>query len=156
FYRAARKAGLHPIIGVELDGLILLARDRQGYDALCTAVTAFRLEAPLDRVTLAASPHLFVLSRDEATLRALKTGGGEPIAALAAWEDAASRRQAERLAAIAKRLGIRTAAAPPVMYLDASEAAIHETLTAIRLNATTGTLRPGDCAPKQAWFRTPE
>jgi DNA polymerase III alpha subunit len=40
FYQAARAAGIKPIIGVNLDRAVLLARDREGYAQLCRLVTA--------------------------------------------------------------------------------------------------------------------
>jgi DNA polymerase III alpha subunit len=57
FHRLARERGLRPITGVELRGpargppesgcrLVLLAKDRSGYESLCRIITHRRLEAP--------------------------------------------------------------------------------------------------------------
>ena len=43
FYKAARAAGIHPILGANLDGTVLLARDREGYARLCELLTSYFL-----------------------------------------------------------------------------------------------------------------
>ena len=43
FYKAAREAGVRPIIGAQVGRCVALARDREGYAQLCTLVTAIHL-----------------------------------------------------------------------------------------------------------------
>ena len=43
FYKAAREAGVRPIIGAQLGRCSALARDREGYAQVCALVTALHL-----------------------------------------------------------------------------------------------------------------
>ena len=91
FHRAARSYGIKPITGVELRAqyqagtlgcksgrLVLLARDRLGYESLCRIITgrrsAVRGYDPLD--CLKAEPRgVFFLSDDASVIEALLQGG---------------------------------------------------------------------------------
>jgi DNA polymerase-3 subunit alpha len=73
FYKAAREAGIHPILGAQLqvdmgsvlDTVVLLARNLDGYRDLCQLVTAAHQKPRQPHVTLSElaerSLHLFVL-----------------------------------------------------------------------------------------------
>ncbi len=156
FYRAAKQAGLRPIIGTRIKDVVLLARDREGYAHLCQAVTEYHLEGRENHERWAQSPHLFTLTSDANCLRALHAAGCQPIAALAHWGTPRSRNAAQRLYDLAQSLGLRAAAANPVYYLDPPDVHLHRVLSAIRLNGSAGNLRPDQLAPPEAWFRSPK
>ncbi|RKX68336.1 hypothetical protein DRP53_10940, partial [candidate division WOR-3 bacterium] len=66
FVRASQKAGLKPIIGAELDGLIILVENQKGYENLTQIITEYHRKREL-------SPRegLIYLSRSEQRLREL-------------------------------------------------------------------------------------
>lgn len=161
FYTAARAAGVKPILGARLGPCLLLARDRVGYAHLCEIITAVRLgeadAARLDQWPFDFGPErLFILSDDGALLRRLVRKGFAPLAAIAHYGDAASRRRAEALLAVARGLGTPAAATAPVHFLNPADYRTHRILTAIRLNTTEALLPPGATASSGAWFRSPE
>jgi error-prone DNA polymerase len=178
FQRACEEAGVQPIHGVELTGpwrgspveaapraapgageparATLLARTREGYGELCRLVTrrrldeGFSLAAALDGI----SEHVYVLADDERVLARLR-GRKNAFAALPV---APGRRWAEkrwRLRHVASRLGLRTAAAGDVFFLEPREHFVHRVLTAIRTRTTVGTLPPGAAVSPSAFFHTP-
>ncbi len=50
FYQAAREAGIKPILGATMDGMVVLARDRQGYTHLCELLTAHTFSLGKEKV----------------------------------------------------------------------------------------------------------
>ena len=153
FYRAAREAGINPILGVELDGVVLLARNREGYSALCRIVTAYQLEDDFQLADRVDSPDLFVLTSDYALIKTLHAQGLEPLVAIPPPDDRRSRYQAGRLREFAVRHGLRPVAVSPVYFVEPGDAPIQRTLAAIRLNTTVEALKAKDAA--DAWFRSP-
>jgi DNA polymerase III subunit alpha len=171
FYEAAREAGIQPILGVELDGAVLLARDREGYACLCRAVTAWKKgdctkrsesasgdgTVPLFQLAEHVDPaHVFVMVSDEAQVRALRTQGIAPLVAITHYGDRRSRYRADRLRAYALRHDLRPVAVNPVYFLDPDHYRVHRVLAAIRLNTTVDNLKAGDVAPAESWFRSPK
>ena len=63
FYQAAREAGIKPILGATLDGMVLLARDRQGYTHLCELLTAYHLTFSLEKEKVSKKKPLAALGR---------------------------------------------------------------------------------------------
>jgi DNA polymerase III subunit alpha len=156
FYQAARKADIKPILGVELNGAVLLARDREGYAQICRAVTAYQLEEGFDLADHAGGGHVFVLSSDSEQIQALRARGITPLVAIACFGDAASRYEASRLHDFALSAGLRPVAVTPVYFITPGDHPIHRVLSAIRCNVTVDTLRPGETMPPSHWFRSPE
>ena len=157
FYRAARAAGIKPIIGVFLEHTVLLARDREGYAQLCRLVTAYHLEEAFDLAArLLECGRVFVLADDAERIRRLHRNGLNPLVALTHHGDAVSRYRATRLHDLAAELGLRCVAVNPVYFLQPEEYRVHRVLSAIRCNATVDTLETGDAADAACWFRPPE
>lgn len=156
FYRTAKAAGIKPILGVCLDGAVVLARDREGYAALCRLVTAYRLEEAFRLADWPFDETLFVLSGDRALLETLRARGREPLVAVTHYGGARSRYEAARAVAFAHGLGLRPVAVNPVYFLGADQRPLHRVLAAIRRNTTVDRLGPSDVADPQSWFRTRE
>ncbi len=161
FTRAAREAGLKPILGAELGGpeglVTLLVRDAEGYANLCRLLTRRGLEPGFRLVPALAELHrgLHVLVAEPKLLRALarflsrETLWGELPAprlgepAFAAVEDAALA------------LGLETVATGAIVTLAREDHRLHATLTAIRENTLAARLEARDLAPRESWFRAP-
>ena len=146
FYKAAREAGVRPIIGAQLGRCVVLARDREGYAQLCALVTALHL-GQADREVPAGWPgsgldlsRLFVMSGDAPTLEALRRAGLSVLAVVEHYGGAASHRRAEAMVARAQRMGIPPVAVAPVHFLDPAHHAAHRVLSAIRCNTTVDAL----------------
>ena len=161
FYKAAREAGVRPLLGAQLGQCTVLARDREGYAQLCTLVTAIHL-GTADRERPVQWPdsgldlsRLFVMSGDVPTLEALRRTGLSVLAAVEHYGGAASHRRAEAMVTRVRRMGIPPVAAAPVHFLDPAHCAAHRVLSAIRCNTTVDALEPADTAPPEAWFRSP-
>ena len=140
FHHAARAQGIKPITGVELRGghgsaelgrhtgrLVLLARDWEGYRAICRVITARRLvrqptPEPLTSVT-AALRGLFYLSDDAAVIAALLGIGVAPgdIRSLVAAPGVASAPA-----------GVAEVAHIDAVMARAEDADLHRLLVAIR------------------------
>ncbi len=160
FYKAARDAGIRPILGAQLGKAVFLAKDREGYGQLCEIVTQVQL-GNVQKDALGAWPfsfggeHLFALSADRAWLEAWRDKGIEPLAAVTHYGDGASRYRASGLHDWARDSGIRAVAVNPVYFLDAGQYEIHRVLAAIRHNTTVGALESGETANPGDWFRSP-
>jgi len=182
FYQAARAAGIKPILGVELNGTVFLARNREGYAELCRLITErgrisgetsfhgkrnfpgplqekrtddFYIEKGPSADSI-VSNNVFILAHDEASILTWHARGMRPLVALAHYGDSASFRRTARGYALAKRLGLKPVAAIPVYLLEPEQMLLHRVLTAIRLNTTIGALGEDDAAHSGAWFRSPE
>ena len=161
FYKAAREAGVRPIIGAQLGRCVVLARDREGYAQLCALVTALHLgQADRERPAAWADSgldmsRLFLMSGDLKILEGLRRAGLSVLAAVEHYGGAVSHRHAETMVAWARRRGIPPVAVAPVHFLDPPHHAMHRVLSAIRHNTTVDALSPGDTAPAEAWFRSP-
>ena len=157
FYQAARAAGIKPIIGVNLDNVVLLARDREGYAQLCRLVTAYHLDDAFDLVAqLNECDRVFVLSGDAGRIQRLYRNGLEPLVVLTNHGDAVSRYRATLQYELGSELGLRCVAVNPVYFLRSEDYRVHRVLSAIRRNATIDTLEEGDVADAACWFRPPE
>ena len=156
FYQTAKEAGLKPILGVELEGTVLLARNREGYAELCRLVTACRLEEDFRLADSVGSEDVFVLTSERRLIEELTARGVRPLVAITHYEDGCSRAVAGRLRDWAQERGMRPVAVNPVYFLEPDHARIHRVLSAIRCNATVDTLAGDDVAPPGAWFRSPE
>jgi DNA-directed DNA polymerase III PolC len=156
FYRAAVEAGVKPLLGAMLGEAVLIARDRGGYAQLCRIVTAYHLTPDFDVADQIFDDSVFVLTADLGLAKELIKRGVRPLVAVTHYGDARSRYRAARVREFAHENALRPVAVAPVYFLDRDHFAVHRVLTAIRLNATVDTLRPGDTAPPEAWFRSPD
>lgn len=174
FYTACRKAGVQPLLGLDLeldypDGprrATLLAAGPQGWPNLCRLSSALMLTGSEDlclplSVLDEHSTDLLLLAGD------LGDPGGRRLAALTelfpgrlyralAVPPGGSREELLRQAEAARRLNLPITAAPPAFYLQPEQAALQRTLAAIRCNLPVGRLSPQDVAPPGAWFLSAE
>ncbi|MGC8763657.1 MAG: DNA polymerase III subunit alpha [Acidobacteriota bacterium] len=147
FYKAARKAGVRPVLGVELTAgagaahpppgapLFAFARTAEGYARLCRLVTRRRLEAGSFRRTEEAAAateggHVALLASDPALLYALKKAG-------AGREELFARLSGDRKAdagarAAAEWLGLPLLAAPEAYFAAPSGYTVHRLLRAAK------------------------
>ncbi len=152
FHHAARARGITPLTGVELRGgytpsdagqvggrLILLARDRRGYESLCRIVTmrrctGFDVSADPLRCLDAFPSGLFYLSDDSEVLRRL----------LAEGVLAQDVRQLAADSSVPVHPGIRAVPAPDVVMLDEEDSPLRRLLSAIRGGCKVAELPPGE------------
>lgn len=168
FYLACQKAGIKPILGLEIDleagieshRLVLLAASLDGWSKLCQLTSAILLrESPDEPVSFE------LLSSLSGDLLAL-AGSNLNEVGLRRLADLFSERLCLRLdtsgnyrarldqAELASRLGVPLVAAPPVYYLSTDQAALQRTLAAIRLISPLNKLPPEAAAPLAASFLT--
>jgi DNA-directed DNA polymerase III PolC len=174
FDAACRKAGVQPLLGLELeldypDGpqrVTLLAAGEQGWPNLCRLSSALMLPGKdepwlgLDALD-AHNADLLLLAGD------LGDPGGRRLAELGevfrgrlyralAAPPGGGREDLLRQAEQARRLQLPFVAAPPAYYLLPEQAVLQRTLAAIRRNLPVGQLAPQDIAPPGAWFLSTE
>jgi len=158
FCRAARAAGIKPILGAEIETArsraVLLARDLGGYRQICRVITGRHLcdEFDLLRALLdGGTEHVFVLSSDERLLHALARQRLPNVyVELPIGEGPAGR------GALASDLGLPAVATGDVHFHSPHLEPVHRVLTAIRLVKQMASLRREDVAPASAWLKPPE
>ncbi len=155
FYQAARQAGVKPILGAVIDGVVLLARDRDGYADLCRIVTGYHIDDDFRLADSLGSERIFVLASERGLIKALCERGIRPLVAMTCYGDGQSRHEASCLYDYACEKGLRPVAVNPVYFIEPGHEKIHRVLAAIRVGATIDTLEPGETASPLAWFRAP-
>lgn len=158
--------------------LVLLACEPGGWFGLC------RLSSQLQANPAGATPLPFQALAEEANgficltggrdglLRRLLHSGGEPAAL--AWLEQLRQVFGERLyvevqihtpedrpitgqlSQLAMRLRLPIVATQAIYYLEAEQAGLQQTVTAIRLNRPVAELSPDDLAPPGAYFTSPQ
>ena len=168
FYQACRKAGIQPILGLEVDltwenaarKLILLAESLEGWSNLCRISSAGFLQADAD-----APLNLEAIEPYSTGLIALSDDQGDPfgkrlrrlaeIFPARLYLSLCDDREQSRLNELALKLDLPAAAIHPVYTLTGNQSALLKTLAAIRLNTTLSRLPPGSTAPEGASFISP-
>jgi len=156
FLEAARAHGIAPIIGVELTAgdrrarAVLLARNWEGYRALCRLITARHLDPDFRLAAALAGTNgdLFILSDSEPLLRRL--AGRENV-----FAELLPGRPNHRLTKLARELGLKTVATAAAHYTDPGQFDLHRLLRAIDRNTTLANLDPRRLAPP-SWTLAPE
>jgi DNA-directed DNA polymerase III PolC len=161
FVQACQKAGIQPILGLEIDletgPLTLLASSMEGWSNLC------RLSSSLALQSAPETPcSLNVLSAYASELIALTDDQGDPDGnLLGQFKDLFADRLyislrtplvAGPLSALARLLGLPTVVTQPIYYQTLDQATLQRTLAAIRLNQTIDRLPPDAVAPEGAYF----
>jgi DNA polymerase III alpha subunit len=171
FHRAARALGLRPILGVELRAgyapgtlglregrLVLLARDRAGYAALCRVLTRRRTRSiatptpsPLEDLPPDPVPGLYYLADDSVVIASLLERG-VPAGSVRFMAGTPEARGPST---------VRRVAAPEVALLDPGDREVHALLIAIRtrspMAAHTDAVPFPTAAEARAWgARDPE
>jgi DNA polymerase-3 subunit alpha len=177
FYKAARSAGIKPILGVELrsdsGNAVFLARNNAGYEKLCQLVSSYHLSgehAPhktsrrkgpparrgfdsLLRDTLArGDPELYALLSAPLALKLTHRSrlSCNMYLEIPSTGGPAVVRQLTRLAA---RLRLPPVATGPVYFALPEVYEIHRLLTAIRTNTTVETIHGRTLAPRGAYLK---
>jgi len=164
FYQAAREAGIKPILGAEIEGAVLLARDREGYTELCRILTTYHCEdevsirpiGPIRLTDQISDDNLFILTSNLPLIESLVQRGQKPLVAITHHGDRPSKARAERLRAFAHQMGLRPVAVNPIYFLDPDQIRIHRVLSAIRRNTTVDGLGADEIASPESWFRSQE
>jgi DNA polymerase III subunit alpha len=161
FVQACRKAGLQPILGLEIDletgPLALLAMSLEGWTSLCRLSSALAL-----RPDPSGSCSIDLLSANATGLLAITADQGDPSGRrLGLLKEIFSSRlylalqepdRALPLSNLAHRLSLPTVVAQPVYYLASEQAVLQRSLSAIRLNLPLERLPEDACAPSGAYF----
>lgn len=181
FHHLCRHRGLRPVTGVELrpgfEGrvasggkrgrLVLLARDREGYESLCRVISRRRAGRGRAASGRAGDPvdalgrdtrGLFVLSDDPAVLERLLESRAVDPACLRALlvRPAPSGAAEEALRQAAGRHGLPLVADPDVVTLDPADHGLHVLQLAVARNATVAEVRrSGIAEPAERRFAAP-
>lgn len=171
FLRACAREGVRPILGVELTEptpvilpgrdfrvlsgrrrAVLLARNREGYQAICRLVTARHMEDGFDwEARVAELPEtVFVLTGDEPVLRRrVNEFGRRGVSHVEVhhWGTPGSRWERDRRLEMASRLKLPVAATNAVRFVSAREYPVHRLLSALRLKTTVGRIPRGALTP---------
>ncbi|MBI4926207.1 MAG: DNA polymerase III subunit alpha [Anaerolineae bacterium] len=165
FYRACQSAGIQPLIGLEVDlawgqerrRVSLLSAGERGWSNLCKissrlqlsgrpAFTSFEELEPFANDLLCLSSDLGDMSgRRISALRGL-FGDRLYLALPGPIYD---------LVVLGRKLSISCVAAPPVFFLQRSQAGQQRLLSAIRCGTTLSSLPAGESAPENAVFLSP-
>lgn len=166
FYQQCIKAGIKPILGVELTepnepenvayNIVLLAKNAEGYSDICEIITLRNIDPHFSFTACFSRPwdNIFFITTCPAYLQLLATTPnranlyGELIN-----NDAASRQVSREVAVVACRLGVPLVATTNAYFLDKADWNVHQVLTAIGANATRSRLRPEEYASPNAFLR---
>jgi DNA-directed DNA polymerase III PolC len=164
FYQACKKAGIKPLLGVELtrrnsgpsgDYAVLLAKNAAGYADLCEIITRRRTDPSFAFEAAFARPweNLVFLAGSPAVLELMaRTPNRERLYAEVIDHCAESRLRSRVMERRADELGIPLAASNDVYFVDPPGYETHRLLRAIGLCSTLSRLRPGECAPQNAFL----
>jgi len=172
FCKAARAAGLKPVLGAELTGslersapgarAVVLARSNKGFAEVCRLVTARKLGEDFDLaealIRAAGSQEIFVLTGEEALLRSLAPHlpGGDLYVELCPTGEAGETARLRRLVDLARELGLPQAATANVHFVSRRDWVLHRLLRAVDLGTTLEGLAPGDALSKSCWLAGPQ
>ncbi len=164
FYRAAREAGLVPLVGVELAHggrrAVLLARTLAGYRTLCRLTSARHLRPDFDLTEALAADHddAYVLVPDAALLAqvAARLPRGRCFALVEAFGDRSHRLRADGLARAAAKRGVPLVAGGAVAFHIPSRYPVHRTLRAVGTLTTVADVPRRELAHPKAWLKGPD
>jgi error-prone DNA polymerase len=163
FYQACLRAGLKPILGLELseelaplENLVALARNAKGYGDLCE-LSSLRMLHPKDfrfgKAMERAWPDLIFLTNHPRCLEALIRSPNRPMTfGELINHDQASRERSRTIERLCTAEGIPLVAAHDAYFLEPGEWELHRMLRAIDLNSTLSRLRPDEAASPKAWL----
>ena len=157
FLQCAVERGLRPIVGAELrtegERAVVLARNRDGYAALCRLISRRHLEPgfSLARALPGGREHVFVLSDQIPLLEALagQDGTGQLYVEL---NDPAAEPELLRFS---RAKGIPVVATNDVYFADAADFPMHRLLRAIDLNTTLSRIPKAELAGEDRWLKPP-
>jgi error-prone DNA polymerase len=158
FLQYAAERGLRPIAGAELrmerERAVVLARNRDGYSALCRLISRRQLEPAfsLSRALLENREHLVVLSDQLPLLQAL--GGQNGTGGL--YVELNDPAAEPPLLDFSRRSGIPVVATNDVYLVDPTDYPTHRLLRAIALNTCLSRIPPGELAAPDRWLKPPD
>jgi len=157
FVSACRKAGVQPVIGLEIDlesgPLALLAMDQSGWANLCALSSALALRPDPESPCPAD-----LLASHSASLIALSGAIGSQLEALREifpkrlYLTLQDPSVALPLADLSRRLSIPMVVNHPIYYLANAQATLQRTLAAIRMNCPLNRLPPDAAASPGSFF----
>ncbi|MEK6606038.1 MAG: error-prone DNA polymerase, partial [Myxococcota bacterium] len=136
FFKAAREAGIKPIVGAEVDGTRLLVTNRTGYQSLCRLLSEKHVQG-LDTLE-EHHEGLIALTRDAAALDRLVgvLGPDSVFATLERHLDADEERENLRLLDAARRHRVRAVAANGVRHATPDGRKLADAFTCLRARTT--------------------
>ncbi len=158
FLQYAAERGLRPIAGAQVrtdqERAVLLARNRDGYSALCRLISRRQLEPgfSLGQALLENREHLMVLSDQLPLLQALGKQNGTGGLFVELNDPAAE----PALLGFSRRSGVPVVATNEVYLIDPADYALHRLLRAIALNTSLSRIPPGELAAQDRWLKPPE
>jgi len=166
FQQAARKVGIRPIFGSEVDQLetthltspqraVLLAKNLKGFSELCRIITDRQLDPnfTLGERLRSCSDNVIILSPDRHLLDTIARarGGCNLYAELTVHDN----RRDWHLLAFAQKRGLPVVATNRVFFIRPEGWQVHRLLSAIRTHTTVHTLPPGAVTSPDAWLKPP-
>ncbi len=165
FYQAAKKVGIHPIFGTEIESFpetpfigdqraVLLAKDLEGFGEICRVITDRHLKKNFSLIdTLKnCSNHVIILSPDQNLLQsALKSRGQKNLYAELTTHKGYIDPQ---LVTFCEKKDLSYVATNRVFFIKKNDWEVHRLLSAIRTNTTINTLPKGAVSSKDAWMKS--
>lgn len=168
FFQMAKAEGIKPILGAELDDseskAVILARSEAGFAQLCRLITRrhldedFSLTEALRQELTDAEQEVFVLSQNPKLLRESSKfiSPQRLYVEITNLLDVSSRKKMRELIQLAEELKLPLVATNDIHFISPKYHRIHRILTAIRSNATLGTLPPESTISPQGWLKSPQ
>jgi error-prone DNA polymerase len=165
FYLACKKAGIKPLLGVELtqrngsgsDHVVLLAKNAAGYADLCEIITLRRTDPSFTFAATFGRPweNLLFIAGSLGVLELLAhTPNRVRLYAEVMDTSADTRQRSREVERRADELGVPLVAANDAYCIDRRDHETHRILRAVGLCSTLSRLRPDEYAPVNAFFRT--
>jgi DNA-directed DNA polymerase III PolC len=161
FVIACRKAGIQPLLGLDIDldtgPLSLLAMNTQGWSALCRISSVLAMqddpETPCTLDILSSySNDLIALSGDQGDPYGRKLGELRELFSDRLYLTLQDPGQGVTLSALGRQLSIPLVVTHPIYYLEPEQAALQRTLTAIRMNQPLVRIPPHANAKRGSHF----
>jgi len=158
FYRAAKEAGIQPILGVEIQTqsqkrAVLLAKNMKGFGEICRIVSDFHLSEKFSFVKKLSecSENVIILASDIETLQSVVTHRG--VKNICAELIIFDKHQSADMLDFSRRASIPSVASNRVFFVNKDDWKIHQLLTAINSNATIHSLPKDSLVPPEAWLK---
>jgi error-prone DNA polymerase len=156
FVRAAKEAGIEPIVGSELshDGrrAVAIVKDREGYANLCHILSALHCHDNFDLVRSLREKRrgLILFSDDVTLLKALKRDGVRDL-----FMEMSPGWQMARCYAFSRQSGIPPLATNRVYMIRRDQFPLHRILRAVSLNTKLSRLGPEDTCREYSFLNAP-
>ncbi len=166
FLEECRRAGIRPILGVELRDhrdpalrLVLLARNAAGYGDLCE-LTSFhmlgRRGPSLEDLFARPFPDLVAICpHPELLQRLAHTPLHDSLSGSIALHDTRAASRSRAIEAVCRQEGLRAAVAHEAWFLSPHDHELHRVLRAIAHNTDLSRLHPSAFAPEAGWLVSP-